>query len=517
MKQMTKKELKEKVYNEFLFGSDYNDESKIRVIKIRCNCDDVSLEVANYSCFYMDINHNYEKYTLERKCNIVSLNVKEQLFIGANNIIRNKFGNLQILDKELNDNTNDYRRSNFVNLHFKVNDNVIGLSSKSTIKESNIISPLSSNASELDTVTNFEIPKFDSFNVIMYFVNSKSNPVVFVVHENYTDDELDWYKLLEEKKYLYCSLDFKSFITTTTSNTNSVRMKIDDPLSISEKCYESSSIDKEIVKYDNNGEVIYYENPINMIKMERTIRDDIVEEKVFFRDNLIKLDYHKKEKYNHEEVLEYFGQVNTTKVVYDKNYSTNYTTYQRVGDHERICKFINNNMEDEKFNDTVIDPNTIVGMYNEIPRPILNKELSTEDIDVSGKYYYTDNNSNLILKVEIEDDVNAYKRTIEGYGPNGEVLFSYTKELVYIQMGKNKYIERFRSESGILFDTVTRITSISNALIERYRDNDIDLQISSNGEIEEFNSLMFSSRENFYIRDEFGIPRFIYYKSLKLN
>jgi hypothetical protein len=245
--------------------------------------------------------------------------------------------------------------------------------------------------------------------------------------------------------------------------------------------FVASSLPKEKVTYNDNGEVIKYSNPMNRIKMTKINTDKGFVKKVFFRDYLF---------------------------VYDSVSTENNVTTTIHYDIINGCTKCVDTGEEQKtypcsdlgfLNGTKIPKKTI---FSEDTNGMINKvdffTICTEKDELLAKGTSKSKN-NSIMELRLYSDEkfeDGQHKNILQIRFDGSTMF------------KVDYRLNLESESGIqvstvCFDTVNNFNRLS---FKEYKDNDIHFKADENGNIVSYQSNLLDDGEFIYTRDMFGIP-----------
>lgn len=512
-RQITKKDIKNKVLHDFLFGQTSN----------------FPVTICEFIADNFFFNHTY----IPKQARFYLINEED-------------FSTKYISDKVVmfND-TISVSNENDIFGHVLLNENKDSNEEEILIESTQIITIKGSDGSETEKKFNSigKFPfNFDKVLVNVVFIGSFYTPVVRIFEIKGDMVELESQPIVgvdcifSEKYPNYLSLIYDSTKQKITYNekvikaNNTIMPPMEKLKNKVEGLYSLSSISKETVKYDEDGDVIEYENSYNRIK-SKTIylskSDPVnVRKEVYFCDKLI---YFSEISSTKDEIVskDSFGNVHITSSgdkkplgecdfyeFLDENRVTGQRKMRRIKseDLNSSSKFYNiEDISNEPWFPTTLNFKRITDPIAEgFPNnPYLYMENS-KDFKYGIFYYNEDKISINIYIVQNELTERIYYMSMTGFY-NGEQCINFLMNSLSTKIMNEetlRFYENFHSISGIQFNAIYDCDKI---LLE-YKDNDIYAKNYLNHT--EVNSETINCNEScYYARDMFGVP----YKMEKIH
>lgn len=338
-------------------------------------------------------------------------------------------------------------------VNYKTKENIFKLININSTKDGNkTITKTLSTSIKLD-----EVPYWG------YVLMNKSYPPILILDTDPTVKEKNPLELIKNDQCKINSLREKMTIKTETKVTEVTKCNC-TPIGVSfENYYVNSSYSKEDIKYDDNGEVIYYRNDINKVKFY--VEDNY---KLTFVDgvlvNMIYCDPKDK-----VLVTEFLGKQIISKLLDATNSST-------------ICDGkAHNYYKNGKFVDFTSDSSYIY--KPEFKRPHINS-INTDTGIVD---YFVDNH---IFCKELKNNNKDEQESIittKYYDSDCNILMVHSPDT-------------FKSKSGVNY----RWTYNSDKYV--YSDNDIQAILDNACQLIDYKHNLLSNQKYVYIRDNFGVP-----------
>lgn len=335
---------------------------------------------------------------------------------------------------------------------YKIKENIFKLININSTKDGNkTITKTLSTSIKLD-----EVPYWG------FVLMNKSYPPILILDTDPTVKEKNPLELIKNDQCKISSLREKMTIKTETKVTEVSKCNC-TPIGISfENYYVNSSYSKEDIKYDDNGEVIYYRNDINKVKFY--VEDNY---KLTFVDGvLVNMLYCDPE--DKVLVTEFLGKQIITKL--DDTHSS------------IIC---NGKAHDYYKNDELVDFTSDSSyLYKpEFKRPHINS-INTDTGIVD---YFVDNH---IFCKELKNNNKDEQESIittKYYDSDCNILMVHSPDT-------------FKSKSGVNY----RWTCNSDKFV--YSDNDIQVILDNSCQLIDYKHNLLTNQKYVYIRDNFGVP-----------
>lgn len=515
----TKKELKNKVMQEELFGNydSYLVCNEIRIIrgkplvktlktmylKRKMNGEIIVLDKVNY--FYLESTYKRTANSITLIFDFVSNMRKGTVYIESYN-----YGNKKENKKEL--------------------------TVRSTLTISNREGgSLQYKISEYENENKIVIDKNKEYIVYVIYVNTFRNPIVRISE---TEVE-DFYDIKENSRSCFIYDNYHDQIQKTETTHNAYL--VETVKEKSEILFTQSSLPKEFLKHDSEGNVIYYKNPMNQVLYENN-QNGITYEKIrdiyYLYDSVVRddrytefihfcllskylLTYTLFDKKTYQVIImgayvscdflkkdNYYDRIKT--MIFSYDFSDRKDLFEKLEVSTNIND-INNNIYFKEVNYKQID------LVSQLPERAQESVKDFVDIMSLFKFDKVTNYSRVTINKTSESINDCYSIMFDICYENESIIQvricdkfkskldkNYEYDLIYINDGTNFH---FRSISGIYFSHSKK----------EYIDNDIEVEFYE--EDDKFEVKYYKSKtkifdcNHIYVRDIFGVPILYYSKS----
>ena len=438
IKQLTKEDLIRRKNEELIFGNS----GRFKILEF------VYAEKQLYfNEFYISEDGSYKKaYRFTNikyfPHNMLFSNIKSINNIEYNNHVHLEFNSNSILLKKIHNDVkksveDGYVKSKITLKNKRKNEKIIDITKYNSIYGFIILC----NSYSLPIIKIFKDDNDNKFiHMMIDMYNEDINkPILFNdINDVFADSENLIYNSLEKQinvtEYKYCRKEIYSGFQH-------------DSNIIADSIYNSSSLNKEKVIYDDKGNVVEYINEDNNITMKKTTYDNYDKVEMYFGDILLtSLSF---PPFIHNDLVDYLS------------------SFKSIEDMD--INILNQSLEN--FNIKCINMESVNG------------NILFDCVSLKNKSYR-------ILVKNTTFDIKLVN--VIGLVDNIEVFNCIS----------NDTYETFRSKSGIYFTKL-----FSNNEISEYRDNDFEVKFGACGSVRSFKSYFLKDSDKIiYLRDKYGIP-----------